>query len=101
MQDMYETATAVDEGVDAATEAWNSQYYWGHLAPSLTSGQCDLLGGSCSECRWSERKKGLRMEGYRCKDRKVYQYGKRCTDEQKAENGNLCMTGDDSLCHIS
>merc|ERR1712045_989612 len=78
---MYDAATAVDEGVDAATEAWNSQYIWHELAPSLTSGQCDALGGSCSECRMSERKKGLKMRGYRCKDRTPYQYGNRCTDE--------------------
>ena len=41
------------------------------------------------------------MRAYRCKDRTPYQYGKRCTDEQLLENGNLCMTGADSLCHIS
>ena len=49
----------------------------------------------------SERKKGPLMKAYRCKDRKSYQYGKRCTDAQLSGNGNLCMTGAEQLCHIS
>merc|ERR1711974_35472 len=98
-QDMSEAAAGAQDTLDAATEAYNNQYQWGELAPSLTSGQCGMLG-TCSECRMSERKKGPLMRDYRCKDRTAYQYGKVCNDEQLS-SVNLCQTEDASLCHIS
>merc|ERR1712109_388181 len=81
MGDMAEAAESAQDTLDAATQAYNNQYHWGELAPSLTSGQCGMLG-TCSECRMSERKKGPLMRDYRCKDRTAYQYGKACNDEQ-------------------
>ena len=98
-KDMAEAAESAQDTLDAATQAYNNQYHWGELAPSLTSGQCGMLG-TCSECRMSERKKGPLMRDYRCKDRTAYQYGKACNDEQLS-SVNLCQTEDASLCHIS
>merc|ERR1712038_929362 len=98
-KDMAEAAESAQDTLDAATQAYNNQYHWGELAPSLTSGQCVMLG-TCSECRMSERKKGPLMRDYRCKDRTAYQYGKACNDEQLS-SVNLCQTEDASLCHIS
>merc|ERR1712156_4773 len=57
-KDAYDAAQSVDEGLDAAEDAYNGRLYWFELAPTLTSGKCGEVG-SCSECRMSEYKKGL------------------------------------------
>ena len=39
-KDVYDAAQSVDEGLDAAEDAYNGRLYWFELAPTLTSGKC-------------------------------------------------------------
>jgi hypothetical protein len=73
---------------------------WGEAAPDLTSGYC--LDVNCTECRDSWYDNTPDAKSYRCKDETVFLYRNKCgKNKLKKEGKNLCMTGEDQLCHWS
>ena len=66
---------------------------WGDAAERLDYGSCGEVEG-CTECRYS-----YAASDYQCKDDTVYKYKNKCNPRKHSPN--LCMAGEDKLCHWS
>jgi len=73
---------------------------WGDAAPDLISGDCATV--ACAECRESWYDDNPDDKTYRCKDETVFAYRNKCGKKKLAKEGmDLCMTGEDQICHWS